>query len=227
MTDKRTTLTSNSGRSKGSTRDQAFICPAEIKEAILKIAAKTGFSTDAVLFLLSGLQASSQLTTLLPHTDAEALCWNLRDHASRLYGSNAQQQLALWGVKSTEDFGVIMYSLIEHGLARKSDQDFIEQFANIYDFDTVFAKRPLSGRLTFSLSLLFVMTTLVAVFTAGAKGSGLDGGVAAVLASWIALIGGFCVVSGVRESGRDRMLWLIVGIPLLLYGITAVWRIVA
>jgi uncharacterized repeat protein (TIGR04138 family) len=41
-----------------------------------------------------------------------------------------------WGVKSTGDFGEIVFNLIRVGEMRKTDQDRREDFNDVYDFDT-------------------------------------------------------------------------------------------
>ena len=46
-----------------------------------------------------------------------------------------------WGVRQTRDFGEIVFSLVGAGLLGKTDEDSIEDFESIYDFDEVFEKR--------------------------------------------------------------------------------------
>lgn len=43
-----------------------------------------------------------------------------------------------WGVRTTRDFGEIVFAMLEAGLLGKTPDDKIEDFDNIYDFDRVF-----------------------------------------------------------------------------------------
>jgi uncharacterized repeat protein (TIGR04138 family) len=43
-----------------------------------------------------------------------------------------------WGVTSTDDFGRIVFELIESGKMKKTDRDQLSDFIGVYDFDDVF-----------------------------------------------------------------------------------------
>lgn len=47
---------------------------------------------------------------------------------------------ASWGVHGTEDFGRIVFELIESGEMRKTDDDQLEDFVDVYDFHTAFVE---------------------------------------------------------------------------------------
>jgi uncharacterized repeat protein (TIGR04138 family) len=42
-----------------------------------------------------------------------------------------------WGVKTTRDFGQIVYLMIEHKWMSAADADSIDDFNDVYDFKTV------------------------------------------------------------------------------------------
>ena len=48
----------------------------------------------------------------------------------------ARTVLARWNVQATIDFGNMVYLLIEHGHMKKTDEDSIEDFRDVYDFGT-------------------------------------------------------------------------------------------
>jgi uncharacterized repeat protein (TIGR04138 family) len=50
----------------------------------------------------------------------------------------AKTVLAQWGVRRTEDFGKIVFAMIDAGLMRGSDTDTPEDFRGVYDFDEAF-----------------------------------------------------------------------------------------
>lgn len=43
-----------------------------------------------------------------------------------------------WGVRSTDDFGRIVFELIERGEMRKTEQDQLSDFFEVYDFEQAF-----------------------------------------------------------------------------------------
>lgn len=52
----------------------------------------------------------------------------------------AKTVLNHWGLRTTEDFGKIVFALVEAGLMRKTDEDTLEDFQGVYDFDEEFAE---------------------------------------------------------------------------------------
>ncbi len=72
------------------------------------------------------------------HITGPQLCMGLRDYAIQRYGSLARMVLTTWGVQSTDDFGCLVFAMIDAGLLRKSDQDQIEHFHSVFDFAEAF-----------------------------------------------------------------------------------------
>ena len=46
--------------------------------------------------------------------------------------------LGKWGINATEDFGRIVFALVDAGLLRKTDEDTIDDFRGVYDFRDAF-----------------------------------------------------------------------------------------
>lgn len=72
------------------------------------------------------------------HVTGQQLCLGLRDYAVQQYGLLAGAVLQRWHVSETEDFGRMVFALVDAGLMRKSDTDRIEDFRSIYDFAEAF-----------------------------------------------------------------------------------------
>ena len=72
------------------------------------------------------------------HISGEELLDGVRDMAVRHFGLMAKTGLAAWGVTTTEDFGRIVFELIESGRMRKTEDDRLEDFIDVYDFDEAF-----------------------------------------------------------------------------------------
>ncbi len=75
------------------------------------------------------------------HVSGQQLCDGLRRLALERYGQLAGLVLSKWGVRSTEDFGVIVYSMIDRGEMRSSANDRFEDFRDAFDFQDAFAPR--------------------------------------------------------------------------------------
>ena len=72
------------------------------------------------------------------HVTAHELIESLRILALERYGSGARQQLRSWGVKRCEDFGEIVFALIDKGAFGKRQEDRKEDFDDGYDFASAF-----------------------------------------------------------------------------------------
>lgn len=72
------------------------------------------------------------------HVSGQQLCMGLRDFAIVQYGALARTVLDRWSVRRTDDFGRIVFAMIEAGLMRKTDDDTLEDFRGVYEFDEAF-----------------------------------------------------------------------------------------
>ncbi len=74
------------------------------------------------------------------HVNGQELCLGLRDFAVSQYGLLARTVLDQWNIRRTEDFGRIVFMMVDAALLRKTDEDNIEDFSGVYDFDEVFGR---------------------------------------------------------------------------------------
>ncbi len=112
-------------------------------EAVARICARDRrYAPEAFLFLHEGL-----LRTLGQIREKEKkprqisgaeLTEGLRAHALAQFGPLAMTVLGRWGVHTTRDFGEIVFALLDAGLLGKTDEDKIEDFDRLYDFDAAF-----------------------------------------------------------------------------------------
>lgn len=72
------------------------------------------------------------------HVSGRELLDGIRDLAQQHFGLMAISVFADWGVHGTEDFGKIVFELIEGGEMRKTDEDNLQDFVDIYEFHTAF-----------------------------------------------------------------------------------------
>ena len=97
------------------------------------------FSLSAIRFVYEGLGHSAKKTTAKPqHVSGQNLCEGLRKLALEKWGRMAMVVLNTWGVKTTRDFGEIVWLMIRHNWMSAAETDSIDDFNNVYDFKTVF-----------------------------------------------------------------------------------------
>lgn len=72
------------------------------------------------------------------HVTGQELCEAMRQYAHEQYGYMAKSVLNHWGIKSTGDFGEIVFNLIEIEQMRKTPSDRREDFDDVFDFDEGF-----------------------------------------------------------------------------------------
>lgn len=97
------------------------------------------FDSRAIRFVYEGLgYTAKKVATGARHVDGQALCEGLRKLAVEKWGRLAMLVLNTWGVKTTRDFGEIVYSLIKHKWMSAQPTDSIDDFSDVYDFKTIF-----------------------------------------------------------------------------------------
>ncbi len=72
------------------------------------------------------------------HVSGQELCHGIRDYALEQYGPMTRTLLEAWGIKGTEDFGQIVFNLVEYGIFGKTENDSIEDFNEVYSFEDAF-----------------------------------------------------------------------------------------
>ena len=72
------------------------------------------------------------------HLTGQELCEAIRQYAVEEFGYLAKSVLNSWGVNKTRDFGNIVFNLIEIGRMKKTRDDRLEDFDDVYDFDAAF-----------------------------------------------------------------------------------------
>ena len=79
------------------------------------------------------------------HISAQALLEGLREYALELYGPLARLVLERWGVRRTEDFGEIVFGLVDGRLLNKQETDRRADFRNGFNFREAFDRATLGA----------------------------------------------------------------------------------
>jgi uncharacterized repeat protein (TIGR04138 family) len=69
------------------------------------------------------------------HVSGPELMHGARELALREFGFMARVVFKLWGVRATDDFGEMVFNLIEAGLMSKTSEDSRADFHAVYDLD--------------------------------------------------------------------------------------------
>ena len=79
------------------------------------------------------------------HVSGQQLCMGLRDFARQEYGLLARSVLARWRVHRSEDFGRIVFAMVDAELMHKTADDTLADFVNVFSFDEAFSEHLLLG----------------------------------------------------------------------------------
>jgi uncharacterized repeat protein (TIGR04138 family) len=92
----------------------------------------------AFLFVLASIEFLQGRLPERRHVTGPELTLACRDFALEQYGLLARTVLEHWGIRGTEDFGHIVYALVEVGLLVTQPGDRVEDFQRVYGFDQAF-----------------------------------------------------------------------------------------
>lgn len=109
------------------------------------------FDRDAYLFVRDALEFTAKTHRRAPargeragatppphHVTGQELLEGIRLYALKEYGSMATTVFEHWRVARCEDFGAIVFNLIEAGIFGKNATDTIADFSGGFDFRTAF-----------------------------------------------------------------------------------------
>jgi len=110
------------------------------KKNLEQIAKEDGrYSSAAIRFVYEGLGYTAKSVAQEPrHVSGQTLCKGLQKLAVEKWGRLAMLVLNTWGIKTTRDFGEIVFLMIKHKWMSAQPTDSIDDFNDVYDFKTVF-----------------------------------------------------------------------------------------
>ncbi|MGH7522588.1 MAG: Minf_1886 family protein [Gemmatimonadales bacterium] len=112
---------------------------ATLEAALAEIRRRDGKYTErAYVFVLAALEYAQTKLPSRRHLSGVELAWACRDFALEQFGMLANSVLTHWGIHTTEDFGQIVFILIDVGLLARQPSDRLEDFERVYEFAEVF-----------------------------------------------------------------------------------------
>ena len=114
------------------------------EEALELIQAKDPrYAVDAYAFVRDALdhtQKSIGKEQRVRHVTGQELLAGIRDFGLSQFGPMTLTVLEEWGIRSCQDFGEIVFNMVEIGLLAKTEKDSRADFAEGYDFYEAFRK---------------------------------------------------------------------------------------
>lgn len=108
------------------------------------------YTRDAYEFLREALEFTQRQIKRPPnaarHVSGQELLDGIREFALKQYGPMTQLVLQEWGIYRCEDFGEIVFNMIDYQILKKTSNDSREDFKGGYEFNDAFKKpfQPLS-----------------------------------------------------------------------------------
>jgi uncharacterized repeat protein (TIGR04138 family) len=108
-------------------------------QIIEEICATDGrYKPDAYEFLMQALHFTQSKLKKAGHVTARELLEGIREFVIKQYGPMVKIVLNHWGITKTEDFGNIVFNMVDRKLLSKTDEDSVDDFKDVYDFEAVF-----------------------------------------------------------------------------------------
>ena len=103
------------------------------------------YHRDAYVFLRDALdyttkQQKKAKGASVRHVAGPELLEGVRQYALKEFGPMVVTVLSYWGVRSCEDVGHMVFNLIGAGIFGKTEEDSIDDFKNVFDFQEAFVK---------------------------------------------------------------------------------------
>jgi len=117
---------------------------ANFDEALEQILAKDQrYHRDAYFFIREALdhtqrQAAKTSKEKVRHVSGQELLEGIRAYALEQYGPMTKTVLNEWGVQRCEDFGELVFNMVENNLLAKTKEDSRDDFKGGYTFENAF-----------------------------------------------------------------------------------------
>jgi len=109
------------------------------------VASDPRYTRDAYVFLRDALDFTTKQQKKIKgatvrHVAGPELLEGVRQYALQEFGPMVMTVFSSWGIHCCEDIGHMVFNLIEAGIFGKTEEDSLEDFKNVYDFEEAFAK---------------------------------------------------------------------------------------
>ena len=98
------------------------------------------YHPEAYTFVMEALSYSQKKFNKPKHVSGIQLLQGIKALLLKNFGPMTLTVLGYWGIKTTDDFGNIVFNLVQYKILSKDTEDHYESFKNAYDFEEVFVK---------------------------------------------------------------------------------------
>lgn len=107
------------------------------------VASDPRYQRDAYIFLRDALDFTTKQQkkvkgATVRHVAGPELLEGVRQYALKEFGPMSLSVFTFWGVRRCEDIGHMVFNLIGAGIFGKTDQDSMDDFKSVYDFEEAF-----------------------------------------------------------------------------------------
>ena len=120
------------------------------------VASDPRYQLDAYVFLRDALDFTTKQQkkvkgATVRHVSGPELLGGVRQYALKEFGPLVMTVFDNWGIHSCEDIGNMVFNLIGAGIFGKTEEDSIEDFKNVYEFEEAYVKpfapaRPMAAK---------------------------------------------------------------------------------
>src|SRR5215469_9379657 len=109
------------------------------------VATDPRYQRDAYAFLRDALDFTTKQQKKIKgvsvrHVTGPELLDGVRRYALKEFGPMVMTVFDNWGIRSCEDIGNMVFNLISAGVFGKTEEDSIEDFKNVYNFEEAFVR---------------------------------------------------------------------------------------
>lgn len=114
----------------------------ELIRTVESLASRKGvFRPEAYFFVLQALETAMAVQEEKQHISGDDLLGYIRRLGQERYGPMTGDVFISWGVRSTLDFGRIVFHLVDAQLLSRRDEDSLADFLDKFDFQDAFTLR--------------------------------------------------------------------------------------
>jgi uncharacterized repeat protein (TIGR04138 family) len=93
------------------------------------------YQADAYEFVMQAIGFTQKKLNREGHISGKELLEGIREFGLQQYGPLTKAVFERWGIKTTDDFGKIVFNMVENGLVRKTETDSQNDFKDVYHFN--------------------------------------------------------------------------------------------
>jgi len=99
------------------------------------------YKVAAYAFVMLALNYTLSKLDKPRHVTGRELVEGIKEFGLAQYGPMTKTVFEYWGIRNTRDFGEIVFNLVENKLLGRTEEDKVEDFDNVFDFDEEFVKK--------------------------------------------------------------------------------------